>query len=327
MNRDPNVDELLAPMRQDLNAKDAAPIDRERIVARMMDAARPEPKATARRWVVAFAVAAAFAVGFGAMRWLRKPADAERSLDVVAVAGEVTWLGAREGTKVMSPGQSGRIESGGTVTTSPSGAAEVRTAGGLELDLSRDTRVGLAAFEGPSRTLQLVRGKVLCRVPHLAEKETFSVVTSDVRVVVHGTVFSVEVSPEGTITVRVDQGVVSVHHPRGDVTLVASQSWSSEPTPAPAAPPPLSVVQEGKEGPPKVSAPAARKAGEPAPPPGTLDEETRLLRSGLAAERSGDLESAAQSFDQLLKRFPQSPLAPDARAALARVRSHQRTTP
>src|SRR5579859_2532145 len=325
MNRDGRVDELLAPMRGDLpDAQGAPAIDRERIVARMMDVAKSEPRAS-RRWVVVFAVAAAFAVGFGAMRWARKPAPTEGALAIAAVAGEVTWRGA--GARAISPGQSANVQAEGSVTTASSGEAHVRSPSGLEVDLFGDTHVGLDALRGSSQSLRLFGGKVRCRVPHLAASETFSVETSDVRVIVHGTVFSVEASRDGAITVRVDEGVVSVHHPGGDVTLKASESWTnarpSEPTNVAAEP----TVQEGREAPPKASISSTRKPSEPSAPATTLDEETRLVRSGLAAERSGDLARAASAFDQLLSRFPQSPLAPDARAALARVRSHQRSTP
>jgi hypothetical protein len=212
------------------------------------------------------------------------------------------------------------------VITASSGEARVRAPSGAELDLATDTHVGLDELKGPSASLRLFAGKVRCRVPHLRSNEAFSVVTSDVRVVVHGTIFSVETSPEGTISVRVEEGVVVVQHPAGEVRLTASQSWNNRPTePPPPAPQP--IAKEGQEPParPSLSAPP-RKSGD-APPRGTLDEETRLLRSGLAAERRGDLTRAAASFDQLLARFPQSPLAPDARAALARVRSHQRAVP
>jgi len=72
---------------------------------------------------------------------------------------------------------------------------------------------------------------------------------------------------------------------------------------------------------------AQRASADPARPtpgsplkPGTLDEENRLFQSGLAAERGGDERAAAESFELLLSRNPRSPLAADARAALARVR-------
>jgi TolA-binding protein len=74
--------------------------------------------------------------------------------------------------------------------------------------------------------------------------------------------------------------------------------------------------------------PSIRRAPEsPGPSQGTLDEETRLLRSGLAAERNGDLGGAAAAFEQLLSRYPQSPLVPDARTALRRVKARHGEQP
>jgi hypothetical protein len=289
----------------------------------MMRAAKSAPPATpTTRWVAALALAAAFVVGFGAMRWLPKPASNEHALAITAVAGEVTWRGGN--AMAIGPGQSANVEAEGHVSTASSGEAHLKSASGVEFDLFAETDVGLDELQGSSQSLHLFGGQVRCRVPHLAPNTTFSVVTSDVRVVVHGTVFSVEASRKGTITVHVDEGVVSVHDATGEVTLTASQSWTNQR--APSAPQP--DVNERRQALPKTSVAWPRKSGEPvALTSGTLDEETRLLRSGLAAERSGDLTAAAVSFNQLLNRFPRSPLAPDARAALARVRSHQRTAP
>ena len=327
MNRDRRVDDLLAPLRDELpDANDAAPIDRERVVARMMSAAKATPPARTTLWVAALAVAAAFAVGFGAMRWLRKPGPSDQAVAINAVAGEVTWRGA--GAMALKPGESATVETGGHVTTASAGEAHLKAASGVEFDVYDRTDVGLDELRGASSSLRLFEGRVRCKVPHLAPSATFSVVTSDVRVVVHGTVFSVEASREGIVTVRVDEGVVSVHYATGDVTLTASQSWSNQRAPEPATPVLQPVAKDPREASPKTLLSSPRKTGEPsASPSGTLDEETRLLRSGLAAERSGDLTGAAASFNQLLTRFPQSPLAPDARAALVRVRSHQRTGP
>jgi outer membrane protein assembly factor BamD (BamD/ComL family) len=54
--------------------------------------------------------------------------------------------------------------------------------------------------------------------------------------------------------------------------------------------------------------------------PETLAAETKLLRSGLASEQKGDLKSAVTAFETLTSRYPDSQLAPDAKAALARVK-------
>jgi hypothetical protein len=62
----------------------------------------------------------------------------------------------------------------------------------------------------------------------------------------------------------------------------------------------------------------------PEVPAGTLDEEARLLRAGLAAERGGHPAEAIAAFRELLTKHPRSPLASDARDALARVEAGAR---
>jgi len=58
-----------------------------------------------------------------------------------------------------------------------------------------------------------------------------------------------------------------------------------------------------------------------APAASTLERENRLLADGLRAEQTGDQLGARRLFGALLTQYPQSPLAPEARAGLARTRS------
>jgi hypothetical protein len=270
------------------------------------------------RWIGLFAVAATCALVLGVVRWARTPLlSSDREVAVLSLGGEVTWRGAQ--AMPLAPGQSATIEAAGDVVTASSGEARLRAATGVEIDVAADTQLGLDELRGRRASVHLYAGKVRCRVPHLAPTDTFSVVTRDVHVVVRGTAFSVETSRAGTTSVRVDDGVAVVHHPGGDVTLAASQSWTNEHSAEPSRASTASTV---------VPAPPPRTLrASPPPPRGTLNKETRLLRSGLAAERSGDLTRATASYDQLLAHFPHSPLAPDARAALARVQAQQRAAP
>jgi hypothetical protein len=249
------------------------------------------------------------------VRWARNaPVSSDRELAVLSLVGDVTLRGAK--ATPLGAGQSATIDASGDVVTAPSGEARLRAATGVEIDVATDTHVGLDELRGRQASVRLYAGRVHCRVPHLAASDTFSVVTRDVHVVVRGTAFSVETSRQGTTSVHVDEGVAVVHHPGGDVTLAASQSWTNQQA---AEPPRASAASTVVPAP-----PAQRLRASPPPPRGTLNKETRLLRSGLAAERSGDLTKARASFDHLLTRFPRSPLAPDAREALARVQSQQR---
>jgi hypothetical protein len=313
------VDDLLAPLRdRPADAADLRPDSgelRERVVAGMMRAGSvaSEPRGWMPGRIGIFAVAATCALILGVVRWAGNPqVSSDRELAVLSLVGDVTWRGVK--AMPLAAGQSATIDAAGDVVTAASGEARLRAATGVEIDVATDTHVGLDELRGRRASVRLYAGKVHCRVPRLAASDTFSVVTRDVHVVVHGTAFSVETSRQGMTSVRVDEGVVVVHHPGGDVTLAASQAWTNEP----AAEPPRAATTS-------TVAPAPPRRLRVSPPPrGTLNKETRLLRSGLAAERSGDLTRARASFDQLLTRFPHSPLAPDAREALARVQLHQR---
>jgi hypothetical protein len=57
-----------------------------------------------------------------------------------------------------------------------------------------------------------------------------------------------------------------------------------------------------------------------APPASTLDRENQLLADGLRAEQSGDQTRARKLFAALLAQYPSSPLAPEARAGIARTK-------
>jgi hypothetical protein len=311
-----DVDDLLSPLREDeAGAREPLPlsIDRGRVVARMMTVAKDAPRERMQRRLALFSSAAVVVLALGVVRWTRHAPVSEVSNDrvvaLLSLGGEVTWRGPS--AMRLAPGQSATIDAAGDVTTASSGSARLRSSRGVEIELETDTHVGLDEFRGHEASLRLFAGKVWCRVPQLGQRDTFSVVTKEVHVEVRGAVFTIDTSGDGIISVRVDEGVVVVKASTGDVTLTASQSWTNQ---HPVAPPPRASQTD----PPRLTG---------ASPRGTLDRETRLLRAGLAAERSGDLTGATTSLDRLLARFPQSPLAPDARAALARVRSRQRAAP
>lgn len=293
---------LLAPLTEpvDALASRRLHVERDRVVARMVEVSLQPP----RRWwaaprvagAVALAAGIALAVWSGAAWWEGEG----RTAQVLVTSGSVRAQG-----QDVSAGQ--RLSAGGTLEA-PS-AARLEAPGGVSLELAAHTRAELG-----SAALRLERGRVRCVVVHDPSR-AFTVVTKDARVVDVGTTFSVSTEPLGT-TVHVEEGEVRVEHARGAETVRAGQSWSSVVSPAPpivaAAPssaPPLTSVS-----PPARRAPVKPRAD-------TLPLETQLLRTGLAAEQRGDVEAAARAFESLVQRYPGSPLAPDASAALARVRA------
>jgi hypothetical protein len=211
----------------------------------------------------------------------------------------------------------------GELRTDAESGASLETEAGLRLDLEANSEVSLADMsdQATERRVALMGGQLACAVPKLTPGSSFSVVTPNARVVVHGTKFSVRVdSSEAGVTrtcVRVREGLVAVHHAAGTAMLHANEAWGcpeSPPVATPAAP--LPVV---------AAAPHAVHRGPAANLPvrasrdGTLGRETELLQSALASEREGRRVAAMASLTELISTYPESPLLPEARAALRRV--------
>jgi len=324
------VQELLAPMRErqvDLAAR-RFKVDREKIVTHMLKtslAPRPASPVYGRALgTLALAAGLALAVWAG-VRWTQGRAASDE-FEVVALRGEVVRVQG-EARSGLARGQTALVGADGSIETSSNSEANIKTASGFEIQLLEKTRVSLKEMrvQGGASALRLSAGRVRCVIPHLPDGQSFSVVTPDVTVVDRGTIFSVSVqqTPTGARTaVHVEEGVVEVQHVTGQVRLTANESWvSASPAQQPASA--ASVVEP--EAASSAEAPSGPVAGTASPKraknlPETLGNETQLLRSGLASERKGDLRGAASAFESLLSRYPGSPLAPDARAALARVK-------
>lgn len=320
------IEELLSPMTEpdDDLAPRRVQVDRDKIIDRMVEVSlAPEERFGYRKLGYALALAAGFALAaFGASRLLSRDAG---GLDVVALGGQVTSVRGGVVT-VLSVGEHAKLDADAKLETAAGARAELRAPGGVLLGLAENTSVSVAELTRPSASaLKLERGEVRCTIEHQPER-VFSVVTPDARVVDIGTVFTVNVTPASKASpgsetrVSVEQGEVLVKGARGEEHLRASQSWSSAPPAvAPAAPQadqaPLDAVADSTESPRSGSKPSKAR-------PNTLAAETELLKSGLASEQRGDYRAAAQALDKLVKRYPSSPLAPDAKAALSRVKGH-----
>ncbi len=319
MTTEPDVKELLAPLTSgevDGSAR-RFQVDRDKIIARMVEVSlAPEERfSQTARWGGMLALAAGFALAaWGGVRFMQSRGEqaALPGVEVVVLRGQVTPLNSE-----------------GTLETSAGAEARIKTRG-LELDLLENTKVSLKELGaiGASSAVRLDRGRVRCVIPHRPDR-TFSVVTADARVVDIGTIFSVSVqqTPTGPKTfVQVEEGEVMVLHGSGQSRVTASQSWASRSEPlksAAASAAPAVVAEEA----PRAASPAPRReVTTPRRPRETLGAETQLLRSGLASEQKGDLRAAATAFESLVSRYPESPLAPDARAALSRVKARLDTS-
>jgi hypothetical protein len=217
------------------------------------------------------------------------------------------WLGvAAAAVAAIASGVMLRPTGGASLARSLPNAMHVAV---LRVDGS-DVRVVDVRAHG---TYALAAGSVRARVSKLAAGERFVVETPDAEVVVHGTVFRVEVVPsdpacgDGVRTrVTVEDGVVSVRHGASEDYVRAGGSWPEGCHEAPAASltPTSSAVQAEASTPPSTS---------------HLAQQNDAFQRAMAARRRGANAEALALLNQLIVRYPDGPLAESARAERARI--------
>jgi hypothetical protein len=314
-------------------------------------------QARRRRWLrigVATASAAAVLLAAGAV-WRSRAAHEAQLAEAAGPAGHVQLLAgtihpSHEGRPLPSVSSDGRysLGPGDEVTTEPSGRGELTLTDGVAITLEPQTHVRLPEARAAgdkaaalNERVGLDMGSVFVRVPPLSSGHSFSIRTPDAEVTVHGTAFTVEVlstqaAPAPTATrVRVSSGVVSVKSAgQPELFLTAGMEWASPDLPRTAATPPAAVA----------TAATGASMGTTATPPSTgtgtrpgthrrgtasgggrsessstLAEENRLLEAAAAASNGGDYGTAIATLNELLRRFPGSPLAPEAKVARFRA--------
>lgn len=283
--------------------------------ARVREIAARRSRSRMRRIVAGcFAAVAAMAVIGVAVHQLEKDPGGVAGAELRAIEGHLSY-GDGAAERAVAQGDSLTLPVEGEVRTNGS-EATLETSRGLRLHLESGARLGLSGLSrnGLDGSVRLDQGQITCAVPKLHGGSLFSVVTPNARIIVHGTRFSVRVdSAEAGVTrscVRVTEGVVAVRHGAAEVMLRAGDEWGCE------AKPSVSITPE-----PPARPPRSIPRGRVTPPPvrGTLAEETALLQGALAAERKGHPGAASVSAARLVARYPDSPLAPEARALLDRV--------
>jgi transmembrane sensor len=232
-----------------------------------------------------------------------------------------------------------RLPTGWAQLETADDAVSIALSDGSRLKLARHTRLEVQDSSERKVSLKLDRGRVDCDVTP-DRRRAFAVLAAGFEVIVTGTRFGVDLSPDhGRLQVDVQQGAVNVHHEgqaRPEATLHAGQHWSidlKQPTVSPVAPPPPDDHAPS----PRMSSPAAEPDAGPADaaaaasePRGVARSEAggaparngvtqqqwnaarRLLDQANAARRKGDFAGAARAYDLLLTSYPR-----DGRAGLA----------
>jgi hypothetical protein len=303
-------------------------VDRQKVMERISETRRAERQWRSRRTITYAAVAAAAVLllsGGGLLS--RVYGGAKSGLEVAIARGSATqWNGSKKAEiGKLAPAL---VPATGELETAASSEANVRTPEGVAIDLGAQTRVALGELQTKDRRLKLLRGAVRCAVPHQSAPERFQVVTPDATIIDIGTVFTVSLEGSDHATrVTVQEGEVLVRSAAGETHVKAPGSWSSAvtaPAQAPSIAAPEPQAPEAKPEPSPSAAPSPKPSHAAALPNATLDDEAQLLRQGLTAERQGRFSDARAALSTLLRKYPKSSVAPDARAALGRVEAREK---
>lgn len=192
-----------------------------------------------------------------------------------------------------------------------------------QLGSAGELALGGPGAEPSRQELRLIRGEVQLTVPPLAAGTTLSVLTEDARVTVRGTKFLVALQEDAGVVrtcVRVTEGSVEVHR-RGVASELLAMGEKSGCEPAAQ-----SKSESTRAAPGGSERAAVRPLRQPSPASSsTLAQENELLAAALSAEQSGDRAQASRQLKTLLRRYPQSSLANEARAVLQRLSQEPRT--
>lgn len=358
------VDSVLAELGAELSLEESqaeAEARRRRVISRMqrvnVELVREGQKLRWLRWGVGGGLVAgvAAAVAFGALgpfspkMNMNAPAVAQASSSVsIPLRTEMTRGSVvrvtQKSKERLGLGDSLILEEENVLETEDDSHARVHGGRGLDIDVGPGSRVVVGAVDAKTGAakIQLSRGFVNCSVDPAGKGPKLAVVTPDAIVEVKGTVFSVEVTGEGSSSrscVRVERGLVRVTRAGAVEEVGAGQSSGCEVPVSEAEAVPVSEAeavraseaeaalvtaqQEAPEKPRSSSLnPLVRGASEESRLP-ALAVQNSLFARALAAERQGDLTEAEGQLSELLRRFPDSPLLADAEAARVRIRKRQ----
>jgi hypothetical protein len=312
------------------------------VIAKAIRRAAEDKRKSRRRRRVAGALLAAAAimlvVGF-ALRGSTGPtsvADASRptvAAEVRAVEGRLEIVRGGKPTS-LERGHARALATGDVIVSPAEAFGTLSLSRTPRLDVASSTRVVLDDVRDPASRLRVDQGHIGVRVDGVHDGVPKLVVdTPDASIVVVGTVFTVDVSArdaagEGFTLVAVMRGTVAVMRDGVEVArVVAGQTWSSRTEDeskvrSVAAPAPETAAE-------RLEAPR-RTAGRSAPPRegefegrpplvGTLGVENALYQQAIDARNSGEDATMIRHLNELLARFPESPLAEQARAQRERA--------
>jgi hypothetical protein len=193
----------------------------------------PKPRRGGRRFLVALAILVLVVVG--AVVWLNVAAqaqvDASGTLTVYQPTASIAH-GSGAGGAATTGAQ---VRAGDTVGTDARGLAGITLPDGTLTRLAKNTSITLDAAHfaknGTMHDVSLTQqvGRTFTNVQHLVSGASFDVHSRAATASVRGTKFEVVIGPDGSMTVKVFQGVVILHNSNGSVTINAGQQATANP--------------------------------------------------------------------------------------------------
>jgi hypothetical protein len=256
------------------------------------------------RWLgalgaTAAAAGVALAVWVGASHVLVARAPENLHTSVVGVEGDTRVVGVTGAHEVDT--EAVAVGPDDELTTGPGSAARATLPTGAVVEVGPATRLRFLQTGEPRALrdrIELASGRIDVRVPRLPSGSDLRVLAQDVTVVVHGTRFSVEElagdpgSGRPRVRVAVTEGRVAVYEGGEEHLLGAGDAWTAD--------------DRGSRG------DAGAAGPERAEGSSTLAIENGLLSEAMTLRRAHRPERSLALLDELLGRYPGSPLAETA---------------
>jgi len=315
-----------------------APSERERGLATIQEAMRARSKRR-RIWTLSsVAAAASLLLAAGLVSQLgAEEADVALISIRVSPAGEGAALRTADRNEALA--NEARLSSGQRIETPIGGGASLQLSTGSSMSLAGGTSFRVDSH-GAVERFSLQRGEVSAHVSKLSQGQRFIVRTPDAELEVRGTRFRAQVLPRGEACggqtrtrLTVTEGVVEVRRDGVTTPVSAGQHWPAD---CASDVPPRVHLETPEQAAGSVSPThpsqdtgslhVASNAASPTQPDAVkkssaLTQQNDLFAEGVALRRQGDVGAALRAYQELIARFPTSPLAENAMVERIRLLS------
>jgi len=243
---------------------------------------------------------------------------------LVAINVSASGAGAalRAGDHAEPLAQGALLGAGQRIETPIDGGASLQLSTGTAMTLAGSTSFRVDSH-GALERFSLQRGELSAHVAKLTAGQRFIVATPDAELEVRGTRFRVhvleqaEACGQGSRTrLEVTEGIVEVRRSGVSALIKAGQQWPSDC----ASTTETAHNEHRTPAPVQLPAPTNHEPRPAAPDRASgLAQQNDLFQEGVALRRQGDVSGALRAYQELIARYPKSPLAENALVERMRV--------